>query len=311
MLLDCYNRGCNSKYREEDNHDQACSHHPGLPYFHDAYKIWSCCQKKSIDFTQFLDIPGCTKSPHSNVKPEPPAKKEEVKDEDIALVNEINNQPVEIIERPPVNTPMAKLSSTISSTLKPHLENLLKKQNNKEEEKDEELSVGTMCKNSGCRSSYNSPKSNEEICVHHTGVPIFHEGMKYWTCCKRKTTDFDAFLEQEGCTQGTHLWVKPKVNESDVDRSKTCRFDWFQTGNDVVINVYSKMPIPTLSLVEANPVKINILVVFGEDKKEFYKEIVLNGIVDLEQSKISYLPSKTEITLKKHQLVQWPDLELN
>lgn len=135
--------------------------------------------------------------------------------------------------------------------------------------------------------------------------------MKYWTCCKRKTTDFDAFLEQEGCTKGSHLWIKPKVKESDIDRSKACRFDWFQTGNDVVINVYSKMPIPSLSLVEANPVKINILVVFGEDKKEFYKEIVLNGIVDLEKSKINYLPSKTEITLKKHQLVQWPDLELN
>lgn len=58
MSLTCYNRGCNSKYNEEDNNDQACTHHPGLPYFHDAYKIWSCCQKKSIDFTQFLDIKG-------------------------------------------------------------------------------------------------------------------------------------------------------------------------------------------------------------------------------------------------------------
>lgn len=35
--------------------------------FHDAYKGWSCCNKKSVDFTEFLNIKGCTKSKHSNV----------------------------------------------------------------------------------------------------------------------------------------------------------------------------------------------------------------------------------------------------
>lgn len=32
--------------------------------------------------------------------------------------------------------------------------------------------------------------------------------MKYWSCCKRKTSDFNTFLSQEGCTKGTHLWRK-------------------------------------------------------------------------------------------------------
>lgn len=45
----------------------ACRHHPGLPFFHDAYKGWSCCNKKCIDFTEFLNIKGCTLSPHSNI----------------------------------------------------------------------------------------------------------------------------------------------------------------------------------------------------------------------------------------------------
>ena len=48
-------------------------------------------------------------------------------------------------------------------------------------------------------------------CRFHSGVPIFHEGMKYWSCCQRKTSDFSAFLAQEGCTTGDHLWVKKKV----------------------------------------------------------------------------------------------------
>eukprot|EP00118_Oscarella_pearsei_P014275 m.121263 g.121263 ORF g.121263 m.121263 type:complete len:118 (+) comp37749_c2_seq67:346-699(+) len=53
---------------------EACRFHPGDPYFHDAYKGWSCCQKKSVDFTEFLNIAGCTVSFHSNVKPSEPEK---------------------------------------------------------------------------------------------------------------------------------------------------------------------------------------------------------------------------------------------
>eukprot|EP00118_Oscarella_pearsei_P014276 m.121119 g.121119 ORF g.121119 m.121119 type:complete len:136 (+) comp37749_c2_seq9:286-693(+) len=69
---------------------EACRFHPGDPYFHDAYKArkkemltnemkpfaqgWSCCQKKSVDFTEFLNIAGCTVSFHSNVKPSEPEK---------------------------------------------------------------------------------------------------------------------------------------------------------------------------------------------------------------------------------------------
>jgi hypothetical protein len=45
-----------------------------MPYFHDAYKIWSCCQKKSTDFTTWLSLPGCTKGRHNPDKP-----KEEIK----------------------------------------------------------------------------------------------------------------------------------------------------------------------------------------------------------------------------------------
>lgn len=44
-----------------------CRHHPGAPIFHDAYKGWSCCNKKSVDFTEFLNIKGCTLAKHSNV----------------------------------------------------------------------------------------------------------------------------------------------------------------------------------------------------------------------------------------------------
>ena len=35
----------------------SCHYHPGVPVFHDALKGWSCCKKRSTDFTEFLNIP--------------------------------------------------------------------------------------------------------------------------------------------------------------------------------------------------------------------------------------------------------------
>jgi hypothetical protein len=135
--------------------------------------------------------------------------------------------------------------------------------------------------------------------------------MKYWSCCQRKTSDFDAFLDQVGCVEGKHLWKKPKVNPIDIDKSKTCRMDWFQTEQDIVISVYSKIPLPSLSVIEANPVKINISIVFGEDRKEYANEIILGGIIDVEKSRTSFLSSKVEIVLKKADPVSWAKLALS
>ena len=49
-------------------------------------------------------------------------------------------------------------------------------------------------------------------CKYHPGVPIFHEGMKFWSCCQRKTSDFQSFLNQEGCMLGEHKWKKDDVS---------------------------------------------------------------------------------------------------
>ena len=43
-------------------------------------------------------------------------------------------------------------------------------------------------------------------------MPIFHEGMKFWSCCQRKTSDFQSFLNQEGCMLGEHKWKKDDVS---------------------------------------------------------------------------------------------------
>lgn len=72
---------------------------------------------------------------------------------------------------------------------------------------------GTQCKNSGCKTTFMGDHTNNETCYYHEGAPVFHEGMKYWSCCQRKTSDFAAFLDQEGCSSGKHVWFK-QVNVS-------------------------------------------------------------------------------------------------
>jgi cysteine/histidine-rich domain-containing protein 1 len=64
----CYNRGCGQQFRESENTAMSCRFHPGTPYFHDAYKGWTCC-RKSTDFQEFLNMKGCATSFHSNEKP--------------------------------------------------------------------------------------------------------------------------------------------------------------------------------------------------------------------------------------------------
>ena len=106
----------------------ACQHHPGEPVFHDALKGWSCCNKKSTDFTQFLSIPGCTKSAHSNIKPPEPEKKVPEKDDiqlvqDQVLVFEMMKPP-EPLPRPTDDAPLVELSRTVASNLTQALEKL-------------------------------------------------------------------------------------------------------------------------------------------------------------------------------------------
>lgn len=90
--------------------------------FHDAYKGWSCCNKKSTDFTQFLSFPGCAKGNHSNVKPpepEKPAAKEDIPEKVVEP-----KKPIELTPRPDSNLPLVELSRTIAPSLITSLEKL-------------------------------------------------------------------------------------------------------------------------------------------------------------------------------------------
>ena len=60
--------------------------------------------------------------------------------------------------------------------------------------------------------------------MYHPGQPIFHEGSKGWTCCKRRVLEFDEFMRIEGCKKkARHMYIgsgkksKSKDEEEKVE----------------------------------------------------------------------------------------------
>ncbi|KAK0073026.1 hypothetical protein PV325_010375 [Microctonus aethiopoides] len=303
VLLLCYNHGCGNKFNPDDNHSDACVHHPGHPIFHDAYKGWSCCNKKCTDFTEFLNIKGCTKSFHSNERTPGPQKPDINKpriDDRIEYRAPINDLPTVI--RPPFNTPQVNIVPTVSPALLEQINKLdissLALQN------EFEVQIGQSCKNTSCKAIYRGPESNEEICNYHAGVAIFHEGLKYWSCCQKKVIDFSIFLEQPGCTRGIHSWITTNMKGQDK-----CRQDWHQTGSFVVVSIYAKKYQPNKSTVTLNPIRLTVAIFFPTENSFYNIDMELCGVIDVEKSSVNMLPTKIEIMLKKAEPGTWAHLD--
>ncbi|XP_073815132.1 cysteine and histidine rich domain containing protein [Musca autumnalis] len=303
----CYNRGCGQEFDPEKNNDDSCRHHPGAPFFHDAYKGWSCCNKKSVDFTEFLSIKGCTLSKHSNIKPPEPEKpKKEEKDEQEEVV-QIRAPIKEALPRPPVETAMTSITATVAPALKELIDNLVAKDPAKAEVNGtDEIAIGTSCKNSGCTYSYTGTSSDYGECQHHSGVPVFHEGMKYWSCCQRKTTDFAVFMAQQGCVNGQHKWVK----DNEDKRVVQCRYDWHQTATQVIVSIYAKKYHYAKSTVEVNPIRLHAILVFpDQENAKFELDLELRGIIDVENTTAHMYGTKLEITMPKAEPGSWAKLD--
>ncbi|KAM0727292.1 Cysteine and histidine-rich domain-containing protein morgana [Formica fusca] len=304
-LLLCYHRGCGKKFDPNDNKDDDCVYHCGYPVFHDAYKGWSCCNKKCTDFTEFLNIKGCTKSKHSNEKP-PEPEKSSIDKSKIDEVIEVISKPVHngiSLKRPAFDTAQFILSPTISPILLEQIKGLTATEVDKPIES--KIQIGQNCKNNSCKGSYMGVSSDEETCHYHPGVPIFHEGLKYWSCCQKKTTEFSVFLDQPGCTQGKHVWFS-----KNTGKKAQCRMDWHQTGSYVVVSIYAKKYLPNQSVIKLNPIHLTVDLFFIEENSRYNLDIELRGIVDVKQSSVNMLPTKVEIKLKKAEPGSWSKLDI-
>lgn len=154
-----------------------------------------------------------------------------------------------------------------------------------------------------------------EKCVFHPGHPVFHEGNKGWSCCKKRVQDFDEFMGIEGCkTVDRHMFVgsgKKAKNggasgagggdgsgtETLLEKAQV-RHDFYQTPSSVHASLFLKK----ISKEQAS-------VVFGEtevkvdlptaDGTRYRDTIPLFGAIDVEKSKFRVLGTKLELTLAK------------
>uniref|UniRef100_A0AAY5L0B5 CHORD domain-containing protein n=1 Tax=Esox lucius TaxID=8010 RepID=A0AAY5L0B5_ESOLU len=164
MSLLCYNKGCGQRFDPDNNPNDACTFHPGVPVFHDALKGWSCCKRRTTDFSDFLSIEGCSKACHNKDKPAEAVmpevkssqgrreKGEELKPRGDPYVIQAP-RPLELIQRPSGDDPLVKLDQKVSASLRQVLEKLqqtVTSQSDNTEEEDDEVKMGTSCKNGSC-----------------------------------------------------------------------------------------------------------------------------------------------------------------
>ncbi|KAF8630413.1 hypothetical protein AX15_002964 [Amanita polypyramis BW_CC] len=58
------------------------------------------------------------------------------------------------------------------------------------------------CGRNGCRKEFEF--GSKEPCVYHPGAPVFHEGLKSWSCCadvNKSVLSFDDFMSITGCIE--------------------------------------------------------------------------------------------------------------
>jgi hypothetical protein len=198
-MLRCKNYGCNQFYKEEENEEGCCQHHSGPPIFHDTMKCWSCCRdRKAYDFEGFQLISGCNRGRHSQV-----AQKVAIGASPNAVVDADGNSTLPTPPPAPVlksisdfNKSNPAAASAVTSAVKT-LENRKSSRNTAD---------GTArCQRKGCQKTFIVDCNDATACCYHAGQPIFHDAVKFWSCCpEKKCYDFDEFLKVNGCCTSFH-----------------------------------------------------------------------------------------------------------
>ncbi|KAI9340980.1 HSP20-like chaperone [Pilaira anomala] len=106
------------------------------------------------------------------------------------------------------------------------------------------------CTHKGCGKDFKEEENVDNACQYHAGAPVFHEGLKGWSCCKKRVDDFDEFLAIPGCTYGRHTTEVAEVPATSTPSTEK------PAANHVTkegVEVYGK-PTPPAAAAAAPPV---------------------------------------------------------
>ncbi|KAF5723520.1 zinc-binding protein [Fusarium mundagurra] len=289
--------GCGKEFTDPD---EKCEYHPGPPIFHEGQKGWKCCKPRVLTFDEFMDIPPCTTGTHSTTD-KPPQLEEKPQQDDAALAQKIDalnaatpsRAPIPTAQHAPTPPPPAPESEDDDPSL--------------------EIADGVGCKRRACGATYKKGSSrDDEECVHHPGVPIFHEGSKGYSCCKRRVLEFDQFMKIEGCkTKNRHLFVgngkKDGANSEEV--VSNVRHDFYQTPVNVIASFFLKKIDKSTAKIELQPKQLNLdLTTTDSPPKRYTAEVPLYASIDPEKSSYRVLGTKLEFVLAKSDGTSWPVL---
>jgi len=285
----CGRNGCGVEFCERDNTDIACRFHPDNVLFHEGLKGWKCCTKRETDFDDALKIPGCAVGRH--VPEEPKLAKSKSSQTTSALPTEmevhLSGDGKEVYSDKRALRPTTTTTSTTSTLASPPVP---KKEMS--DPPDAVILPGTKCNHATCSATYVDESSRIELCTYHSGVPLFHEGSKGWTCCKTKALEFDELFKIEGCTEGRHKFVKDPVPAASIRR------DFYQSPTSVIISFYSKAVKPdSVVTFEERKFRVSFHLATGERYEE---DVLLSHPCRPSESSFSILGTKVEIILKKN-----------
>ncbi|XP_065870807.1 cysteine and histidine-rich domain-containing protein RAR1 [Euphorbia lathyris] len=168
-------------------------------------KEWSCCKKRSHDFSLFLEIPGCKTGKHTIEKP---------------VLATTKPKPIPIL--PPSKATITSSSSKDScprckqgffcsdhgSQAKPAAAasntNIKTSAAQVQPKKVVDLNQPRTCKNKGCGQTYKEKDNHESACSYHPGPAVFHDRLRGWKCCDVHVKEFDEFMTIPPCTKGWH-----------------------------------------------------------------------------------------------------------
>ncbi|KAL7914776.1 HSP20-like chaperone [Trichoderma velutinum] len=299
MAQKCVRQGCGKEFT---NAEEECHYHPGPPIFHEGQKGWKCCKPRVLTFDEFMNIPPCTTGTHSTTERPPPVDEKPPIDE-AALAQKISEARVSAPARLPIQP-----AQHIPTPPPPAPDS---------EDDDPSLDIpdGAECRRKACGAKYSKGAAREgEECVHHPGVPIFHEGSKGYSCCKRRVLEFDQFMKIEGCTtKDRHLFVgsgkKEKAESGNEEILTTVRHDFYQTPTQVIASLFLKKIKKEIAKVDFKAKEIDLdLTTSDATPKRYTATLPLFAGIDTEKSSFKILGTKLELTLVKADGSSWPVL---
>ncbi|KAJ5880956.1 uncharacterized protein N7473_012009 [Penicillium subrubescens] len=292
MASKCVHKGCGKTFADPE---EACVYHPGPPVFHEGQKGWKCCKPRVLTFEEFLAIPPCTTGKHSTVDDTPAPEPVQATEEPAAPAPATAPAPAPV----PVETKLPERPANAP-------EQLVVEETDSDDP-DAVIPENATCRRKGCGATYTPSASRDVKCVHHPGAPVFHEGSKGWSCCKRRVLEFDQFLKIPGCTEKVRHMFVGKAKPAGEEKVESVRNDFYQTASSVNVSLYLKKIDKERARVDLAEKSITFDLPTS-DNKRFQDTYNLFAPIHPEKSSFRVLGTKLELALVKADGTSWPVL---